>query len=197
VLGLTRPGGLSTDDASVALGHAKAISEKRSDRGDQLGFHTYALVHGDMTMQLKTPPSLLGKAFDDTSDVTRGRASSDLAAVALKSGYNPEAIAKWKKDVLPSYSLQIQNNARDGVKSLAPTLPVTAPLVDPKTGFIEKDEIDKAAKRIFQLYKVDPAQYGALKKSGRIPAEMGRAFKTLDDIESLTQYQREKKEKAQ
>lgn len=196
VEGLTHIGGLSVDDATKALTHARAISDKRSDRGDQLGFHAYALVHQDMTMQLKTPPSLLGRAFDDTSDVTRGRASSDLAAVALKSGYNPEVIAKWKKDVLPSYAIQIQNNARDGVKSLVPTLPVSAPLVDPKTGFIEQDEIDRTAKRIFQLYNVDPAQYGALKKSGRIPAEMDRALKTLEDIESLTQYQREKNAKA-
>lgn len=188
---LVRPGGLSTDDYKEALGHAKAISDKRNDRADQLGFHTLATVHTDMTTQLKTPPTLLGKAFDDTSDAIRGRASNELAEVALRSGFNPEAIAKWKKDRLPDYARQIVGNSKDTVKVLSNALPVAPPMVDPKTGFIEQDELDKAAKRIFSLYKVDPKQYGALKKQGRIPAEMDRALKSLDDIESLNQYQRD------
>jgi hypothetical protein len=190
VQGLVHPGGLNTTDAATALGHARAISDKRNDRTDQLGFHTMATTHADMTTRLKTPPTLMGHAFDDTSDVIRGRASDELATVALRSGYNPEAIAKWQQDRLPFYERQITGNVKDSVKSLAATLPVAPPMVDPKTGFIERDEIDKAYKRVFKQYGVDPKQYGPLKKAGKISPEMDRAIKSLDDIESLTEYQR-------
>lgn len=184
VEGLIRPGGLNTEDAQAALNHARSISEKRNDRSDQLGFHTYSTVHGAMTAQLKTPPTLLGQKFDDTSDVIRGRASNELSEVALRSGYNPETIAKWQKERLPEYTRQIVGISKDTVKVLSSQLPVAAPLVDPKTGFIEKDEIDKTAKSLYKKYGIQPGQK-------TVPVEFDRALKVLDEIESLTEYQRE------
>lgn len=186
-----KPGGLNAKDAGDLNKVAAGIADRRFDDKMAEANQANQGIHSVVSTALATPHSFLNdSAKDQKIQVIRTNAYADRAK-AMEKDRSPEAQHKWLKERLPFYQKQMTGFSQAQIDVSNARLGGLRMKTDPKTGFIEMDEVKKSRTEAFKQAGINPQDVTAeFVRSGRFPAGLKEQLRHIQDVVDHTAHLR-------